>query len=288
MSELQDADPMMDEPTAALPADPRQSEFAEPGGWPELPRTRGSYREALPGQVVMIPALGLDHHLFWPQQRAYGQAIVSPNWLEPRPNEALSDYARRWAEQLKNQVDPDQPLFLGGASIGGMMALEMAEVLNPRATFLIGSCINHHELPLRAQLLTALAGRVPEPLLKLKLPWWAVALACREQLDDTSFALVRRMMGQAEPGFFKWAAMAMHDWDFEGPLSDNQKPVYRIHGRWDWLLPPQPGTQFDKLIPDGRHLINLSHPRTVNTFISDHCWAHVTEADNPGPRYRYY
>jgi pimeloyl-ACP methyl ester carboxylesterase len=288
MSELQQANPSLDEPTAALPADERRKRWAEIGGWPELPRSRGSYREALPGQLVLIPALGLDQPLFHPQGRAFGPAIVTPPWIEPRPNEALSDYARRWANQLVGQLDEDQPLFLGGASLGGMIALEMAKVLQPRCTFLIGSCINHHELPLRAQVLSNLAGHLPEKLLAMKLPWWAVLFACREQLDDRNFARVRRMMRQADPAFFKWAAMAMHDWDFEGPLEAAQQPVYRIHGRWDWLMPPQPGAHFDKLVPDGRHLINLSHPQTVNRFLAEHCWHHVTDADNPGPRYRYY
>jgi pimeloyl-ACP methyl ester carboxylesterase len=288
MTELQEANPAMDEPTAALPADPSASAFATPGGWPHWPRSRPAYREALPGQVVLIPALGLSQTQFLPQWRAYGDAILAPGWLEPKPNEALADYAHRWAHQLADRLDPDQPLFLGGVSLGGMIALEMARILKPRCTFVIASCVNHHELSLRAQLLSNLAGHLPANLVKRLLPGWGIALACREQLDDRGFALVRRMMRGGDPDFFKWAAMAMHDWDFEGPLGEAQRPAYRIHGRHDWLLPPKPGQHFDQLIPDGRHLINLSHPHTVNRFIADHCWAHVTEADTPGPRYRYY
>jgi pimeloyl-ACP methyl ester carboxylesterase len=287
LSDLQDATPRIDEPTAALPADRSGREFAERAGWPEKPASMPSYREALPGQLVMVPGLGLGGQLFYPQRRAYSQAIVTPDWPEPRDNEALSDYARRWAETIQPTLDDNQPLFLAGASFGGLIALEMAEVLAPRATFLIGSARSHHALPLRLQIANRAVGALPDGALKFLLPKLAVAFCCREGMDDRSFGLVRRMVRDADPAFVRWAMNAAHDWDFEGPLSDRQKPVYQIHGRDDWVLPPR-AEDCDHLVPTHKHLINVSHAQTINRYLADHCWAHVSESDNPGPRYRYY
>jgi pimeloyl-ACP methyl ester carboxylesterase len=282
-----DAEPRIDEPTEAITPDARQSSLAEPGGWPEKPATTASFREALPGQLLMIPGLGLTQQLFFPQRRAYGEAIVCRDWPQPRDNEALGDYARRFAEQLKPQLDPDQPLFLAGASFGGLVALEMADVLDPRATFLIGSARSHHALPLRLQLANRVVGALPSEALRFMLPKLAVAFCCREGLDDRSFGLVRRMVRQADPAFVAWAMNAANDWDFEGPLTERQKPVYQIHGRHDWVLPPRV-EDCDTLLPTDHHLLNLSHPQTINRYLADHCWQHVTDADNPGPRFRYY
>jgi len=287
MSELQDAQPRIDEPTAALDPDARRSRLAEPAGWPERPRTMPSYREALPGTVLMIPGLGLGGQQLFPQRRAYGEAIVTPSWPEPEPNEALSDYARRWAEWLRPTLDPDQPLFVAGASFGGLIALEMADVLNPRATFLVGSARSHHALPLRLQFANRVVGALPDGALRFLLPKLAIGFCCREGMDDRSFGLMRRMVRGVSPAFVRWAMNAAHDWDFEGELTHRQTPLYQIHGRDDWVLPPRV-EDCDTLLPTHRHFINISHGKTVNRYLADRCWRHVTDADNPGPRYRYY
>jgi len=257
------------------------------GGWPEWPITNPPRREALPGRTVLLPGLGLTGEMLRPQVEAYGDAVDVPHWLEPRPNEALDDYARRWAEQLGPELPNDQPVFLGGVSFGGIVALEMARHLNPRATFLIASATHQQAIPLKARIAAALTGRLPEHLLRRLVPKAAVMLACREQMDDRNFALMRRMGRYTDVSFLKWAVQALMDWTAHEALANQPQPVYRIHGRRDWLLPPE-REHVDHLIPDGRHLINLTHPRTVNRFLADHAWANIHEDDNTGSRWRYF
>src|SRR4051812_19762115 len=86
-------------------------------------------------RLILLPGLGADERMFAPQRATFPRLEV-PRWLTPQPRESLPDYARRMAAG----IDPSEPLFLGGSSFGGMVALEMARHVRPRAVFLIGSC----------------------------------------------------------------------------------------------------------------------------------------------------
>lgn len=70
---------------------------------------------------LFIPGLGADRRFFLHQQRAFKNSIFPP-WLEPKKNEPLTQYARRWATQLK----PGRGCCLVGVSFGGMVVQEMA------------------------------------------------------------------------------------------------------------------------------------------------------------------
>ena len=82
---------------------------------------------------MLIPGLGADARLFRPQ-REFFPRLETPPWIEWRRAEPLPAYAAR----LAATIDAAEPYHLGGASLGGMLALEMARVLDPppRAVFL--------------------------------------------------------------------------------------------------------------------------------------------------------
>src|SRR5213076_2537842 len=85
-------------------------------------------------RLVLFPGLGADGRLFEPQREAFPHLKV-PQWLEPRLRESLSEYGRRMAEGVVEE--PGVPVYLGGASFGGAVALEVARHVRPRAVFLI-------------------------------------------------------------------------------------------------------------------------------------------------------
>ena len=105
-----------------------------------------------PPPLILLSGMGADERVFAPQLRAFGQLVV-PNWIEAKPEESLASYAAR----LAAAVDPKRPCFVGGASFGGFVAMEMARRLDAMAVFLIGSARSPAELPLRVRALRRLS-----------------------------------------------------------------------------------------------------------------------------------
>lgn len=90
--------------------------------------------------ILLLPGLGADTRMFDPL-RAEGLRIQSPPWIDPLPREPLAEYAERFAAAM-----PEAAPVIGGASFGGMLALEMAQRLRPRTVILLGSCASPDRL----------------------------------------------------------------------------------------------------------------------------------------------
>jgi thioesterase domain-containing protein len=101
--------------------------------------------------LILLSGMGADERVFALQQRAFPNLIV-PRWISPLEDETLTSFAAR----LARQIDPGGPCFMGGASFGGFVALEMARHLQAKACFLIGSVRSPAELPRRIRILRTL------------------------------------------------------------------------------------------------------------------------------------
>ena len=210
--------------------------------------------------------MGADERVFLPQLKAFSNLIV-PRWIEPEPRETLKGYAARMAAR----VDPHGPCFVGGASFGGMLAIEMTHHLEARCCFLIGSVASPAEYPF---WLTLLRGA---PEVARVFPFGAftgasaLLLASWPRGFSPYFRGFAEQIAQADPRFLRWATTAMLQWQAPTPPAI---PIYRLHGAKDRILPirNRKGVQ---IFPDGGHLISLSHGPAVNRFLREkmalHC-----------------
>lgn len=207
--------------------------------------------------IVFLPGLGEDQRLFFHQKKAFPHSLAPP-WLLPQQNELLPHYARRWAKRLK--LKPN--CFLVGVSFGGMVALEMAKWVRPRAVILVGSCLSPESIPPYFRM----AG---------SLPYWPqlAKRLCRIFPIPSSYFLgakklsqrhlVLRMFLESPDGFVQWTMEAIRNWEgFKG----KGIRVRHIHGERDHLIPAG-RVQADQVVRGGGHLINLTHPHEVNRFI---------------------
>jgi pimeloyl-ACP methyl ester carboxylesterase len=211
-------------------------------------------------QLILLPGLGADRRLLDPQRAAFPQLVVPP-WIPPRKNESLPQYAARMAETVT--PSRDVPLVLGGVSFGGMLAYEMARYLKPDAVVLIASCRKRESLrPIYA----------PGPWLLSLLPaqiWGVAKLLSRPVLrimHPTSVAkreLLIAMFKDADSRFMHWILQAIFRWQ---PTPLEGIPVFQIHGGRDPLIPAR-RVEADVVIPNGGHMINLTHADEVNAFL---------------------
>jgi len=230
---------------------------------------RAMYPIDLPARLILLPGLGADHRLFGPQKRVFRDRLQTPDFIAPTTAaESIGSYAARWAPLLKaeyaDKPGGDLPLIIGGASIGGMVAIEMAQAIGAQGVVLIGSARRGDAVPTRARILDLLGKPLPASLTPMLLAVTSLPMALLNELDDDEFKLLKDMADDVDPSVFKWGMGAMADWEFDG---DAGVPVHQIHGAHDRMLPPTDDA--DQTIRDGGHLINLTHPQSVNQFIAD-------------------
>jgi len=212
-------------------------------------------------RLIMLPGMGVDARLFEPQRRVFPNLEV-PAWIEPQPRETLTDYARRWARP----IDPGPPFYLGGVSLGGMVAYLAARHLKPRAVFLIATCRSGRAISRAFKVGESISRALPDWVLR-RLRGPAANFVAR--LDDCApqhRRLLHDIAIDCSIPFQRWAGRAMARWAGDGDSGEPGVPVHQIHGGQDRLIPLIPGEP-DHVIPDGGHLINLTHADQVNRFI---------------------
>jgi pimeloyl-ACP methyl ester carboxylesterase len=211
-----------------------------------------------PPKMIFFPGLGADQRLFAPQRAAFPELIVPP-WIAPRKGEGLAEYSARLAESLPR----GEPLIVGGVSLGGMIACEVARHVRPKAVILIASCQNRAGLRVLYRGGRAFWPLIPPRIFKIAQLMSKPALRMFGQSSAANQKMLVAMFREMDPAFMHWAVAAILRWN-PPPLAG--VPVFHVHGRRDRLIPSRRISP-DLLLPDGGHLINLTHAEAVNGFI---------------------
>lgn len=206
--------------------------------------------------LMLFSGLAADDSVFWPQKVAFPE-LTLPRWLDPLPRESLEAYCKRWASELA----PCAPNIIGGASFGGIIALEMAKYLQPAAVILIGSVRKCSDMPSYVRGLSPVRKLVP------LLPWrvlqtLAAGINCRlfaKQFPHVSGVV--QQFSNADRNVLRWSIQQLLAW--QGP-PQMDCPIYQIHGSHDRILPMRQGAE---QVANGGHVISLTHPKEVNAFI---------------------
>jgi pimeloyl-ACP methyl ester carboxylesterase len=71
------------------------------------------------------------------------------------------------------------------------------------------------------------------------------------------------MFKKSDSRFMHWVLQAILNWE---PTPLEGVRVLQIHGRRDLLIRAR-NVQADEIVPDGGHLINVTHAKQVNAFL---------------------
>ena len=208
----------------------------------------------------MLPGLGADARVYQPQRELPFQLDVI-EWIEPESHrESLAHYADRTAALIGRRRDS----YVGGISLGAMVALEVATRIDAAGVIAIGGCASHRQIaPLFKGVLKA-GAMLPAPAARMVLRTAPLALKLFEKLNVDQRRLMTRALREHSIRQTQWSCRALLEW--ECCAAKPTMPIHAIHGELDEVI-PLAGVKPAEVVPGGRHLINLTHPTQVNRFI---------------------
>lgn len=193
-------------------------------------------------KIHALPGMGADKRMF-PAPWTSIPDFVAHDWGCYSGETTLAELAA----SMCSAGDIRDGDVLIGASLGGMVACEIAKIRDIRTLFLIGSAAHQQEIRTLLRLLHPLAQIAP-------LDWLRSAAGKLPQE-------VAQMFADAEPEFIRSMCAAIFAW--EG-LGASEVDMVRIHGRHDLVIPAPGQTQ---LLLDGGHLLSMTHAEACTDFI---------------------
>ena len=227
-------------------------------------------------RLLMLPGLASDERLL-AAQRAHFLDLVVPDW--PIPTEPVRD-PKVFAQHCCNTwtvgegpLASDQPYIIGGTSVGGIIALEVAwraQQLGkpPLAVLLISSCRSWQAVPRWYGRWADWSDKLPRWIASKLFERRHIAHSLRTDRADLRTAqLVEAMYQSADWQQLQMFSRFMAAWRRdESDVNDAPFPIHQLHGRLDSLL-PKPSPKHATLLLDAGHWMTATHAATVNNWI---------------------
>ncbi len=192
----------------------------------------------------ILPGMGASAAMYNALKHKVDFEINFLNWPVYRGEKTYSEVARRVVSDY-NINDGD---IVGGSSLGGMVALEIADIINPEAIILLGSAVSSKEVQNLLSLLSPLASITPISDVQL--------------LVGKNKNLVSSMFADSDTEFIRAMCQHLNSWSgYRGSL----EKVFRLHGRKDLII-PCPASGCD-VVEDAGHLLAITHAQETASFL---------------------
>jgi pimeloyl-ACP methyl ester carboxylesterase len=205
-------------------------------------------------KLALFPGLGADARMFHPQ-RDLGCAVEFPPLPGPRRSESLARYAARI--EL-----PPPPLIVGGVSMGGMVALELARARRGVSCLLISSSRNPRMVPPLLRQMSWILRLAPN-LGAARPPRWRVFTNRLGALSDSDRDLLADALHSHPLDRLRELARMVVEWR---GVEDPGVPTFHIHGERDLIIPIR-FVRADAVIAGAGHAANMTHAEEVNRHI---------------------
>jgi len=206
----------------------------------------------------LLSGHGSDERIFSKLNLQKDYDTVYIKYPIPYKNETLKDYALR----ISWQIDASKPFSLLGVSLGGMIAVELNDILKPEKVIIISSAANNNELPMRYDFVSAVElDKIPTAnFYKLSAK---MAQKVVEHDREKEAELFNSMLKNKKALFLKRAAHMIVNWNRE---EAKKKNVYHLHGTNDKTIPFR-NVNADFVIQNGSHMMALTEADKIAVII---------------------
>ncbi len=172
------------------------------------------------------------------------------DWPPYHQETSIVDLANRLIVEYKiNQDD-----IIIGSSMGGIVGLEIANIIRVKRIILIGSAVSSNELSFLSKALMPLSRK---SIVKIS-----------QFISSLSKDLIQQMYSKSDPDFIVSMSKAILNW--QGYKGD-RNIFARIHGKKDHFIKCPDNCE---IIDKGGHLIAMSHSRECVDFIKKQLQQH--------------
>jgi len=193
----------------------------------------------------MLPGMGANTTMYDLLLKEVAFTINVINWPQYRGEQTYAEVAQRVID--KNDIRNGD--VVGGSSLGGMVALEIAHHKKLAAVVLIGSAIRATEVQGLLSLLSPLASLTPISLIQI--------------LVGKHANIISKMFTEADTEFVRAMCKYLRTWPgYQG----SQARLFRLHGQKDHIIPcPKQGCE---IVPNAGHLLAITHAKACGTFLN--------------------
>lgn len=207
----------------------------------------------------MISGMGADSRLFRNIKLPAHYQVMLVDWHAPKPADTLTTYARDIVKQY--DIQPNSTVI--GVSLGGMISVEIAKLVQLDKVILISSIKADSEAPWyfkvgrSVPVYKAIPGKLMTHLGFLVKPMFGKMSA-----DD--LALFKSMLRNSAPVFLKWAMRAVLNWRNNVVLPN----LYHIIGDKDLVFPYQNIKNPTAVIKGGTHIMVFDKAAEISALLA--------------------
>ena len=214
-------------------------------------------------KLYIIPGQGSDYRIF-KYFKFDNFDTVNIKYIIPDRHETMQTYAHK----LATQIDTSSEYSIIGVSLGGMLAVEMSEFLNPKKVIIISSAKNRTELPFRYKFMryfpiNKIFGGF---FIKTMAP---IAQKIVEPDSKNNRETFKAMLKSKNKKFMKRSVNMIINWK----RKTNTKNIIHIHGDSDHTIPLRNIKNPNYIIKNGSHMMTLTQGpiiiKIVNKFLSE-------------------
>jgi hypothetical protein len=209
-------------------------------------------------KLYLIPGHGSDIRIYSKIIFPENVDTIHLHWIMPDKDESLEDYAKRFSQKIDTSGD----YSIMGLSLGGMIACEMTNYLNPENVIIISSAAGRSELPHRYRMMKNFQlYRVFSPGFYKSMTKTAQVVYEPDRMKEaeTFDAMIR----DKDPLFIKRAIHMIVNWEGEYEWNGT---VFHIHGTKDHTIPIR-NICADLIIERGSHMMVLTNPEPVEEML---------------------
>jgi hypothetical protein len=208
-------------------------------------------------RVLLITGFALDRRAF--TRLNLPAEFETFDLIPVRRGETLREYASRMAGEIG--LRPGD--IIGGVSLGGMLALEMARVIDVRGALIIASATHPRHIRKRFLWLWPLAPLMPDFVISRIFRLVPAVLAMQKMLEPPDQALLADIMGRFPPALLRAFPPMIARW----PGCRPPARFRHLHSTGDWMIRPAGDPQTLTLLKGSNHLITVSHPLEVREWL---------------------
>ncbi len=205
--------------------------------------------------IYCISGLGVDERLFR-KIEVPGFQLVHLPWVVYDKHDTIKTYAAK----MMAGISDENPIIMG-VSFGGMIATEIAEMVNAKHVILLSSSKTKNELPLLYRIVGKSGLLHIAPIWLVKRVFFILYFVFGIKTKEDK-KLLRSILKDTSNSFVRWSTIALTHWE----RTSYPNSITHIHGTSDKILYPF-CVKPDYWIKNGGHLIILQNYQDVNNIL---------------------